>query len=341
MTSSPQDVLTSEIDRDRLHVDHRGLHAIPATAPETSVESERSHWWNRKRKTEPKEKPGGAKRRRRAALLAFLGFAIVLAAVESMAVRGQSDFGRYELGLSGLWIYTPAVALEAGAITFAGLALWAMLVRDRAMVAHAMTFVMVMLAAGASWTGARAAHRPDVGAAYLALASGVALIMWHLIMHRLRRDDLAEAGEIEDIPAKPRFGWARWALDPVETGQAMRLAILRGISGRAEALEALAIEKAAKKARKQSAALPVLNLTADVLQALAAKERLAVAFGALGAIDVPSALTLLQEKESPVDQSFAYKLAREMGVTSADKKDVKTPRRRAVKKPDTKKEIPA
>jgi hypothetical protein len=162
------------------------------------------------------------------------------------------------------------------------------------------------------------------------MASGVALIMWHLIMHRLRRDDLIDHEEIQEVPQKPRFGIFRWLLAPVETGLAWRLAILKGISDRAEALAAHATQKAARKARKAAGALPVLNLDTEVLTALGARERLTVAFGALGAVDVPKALAMLSERGAPVDQSYAYKALRELGL--ADVKTPKTSRRQNVKK---------
>jgi hypothetical protein len=300
---------------------------VTPLATVTSAEPERAHWWNRNKKTEPGQNAGISKRRRRAAWLAFAGFAVVLGSIESLAVRGQADFGHFELALTGAWVYTVAIALEAGAITWAGLALWAMLTRDRVGLAHFMTAVTVMAAAGASWIGARAAHRPEAGAAYLALASVFALLMWHAIMTRVRRDDLRESGEIQGVPSKPRFGWARWVLAPIETGQAWRLAVLRRISDPEQALAALAAEKAARKARKNARTLPAMELTADILTALGARERLLTAFGALGSVDVPSALTMLQETGAPVDQSYAYQIVKQMNLSP----DVKTPKRRGVK----------
>ncbi|HEX3961155.1 MAG TPA: hypothetical protein VHZ03_31810 [Trebonia sp.] len=297
-------------------------------------ETERAHWWSRKPRTESRRNTDRAKRRKRAAVLAFMGFAVVLAAIESLAVRGQADFGRFDLGLSGVWQYTPAVALEAGAITWAGLALWAMLTRDRVGLPHLMTAITVMAAAGASWTGARAAHRPDVGAAYLALASVFALLMWHQIMTRVRRDDLRDSGEMQTVPARPRFGAFRWLMAPGETFSAWRLSILARVSNPDEALVKLAALKAERLAGKQAKALPALELSAEVLAKLSNRDRLALAFGSLGAIDVPSALSLLTSFGAPVDQSYAYQLVKQMGLTGEkDKPDVKTPKRRAVRTP--------
>jgi hypothetical protein len=292
----------------------------------TPTESKRGHRWGRGKQARP-ERNSPARRRRRAAWLAFAGFAVVLGSIESLAVRGQADFGHYELALNGAWAYTVAVALEAGAITWAGLALWAMLTRDRVGLAHLMTAATVMAASGASWIGARAAHRPEAGAAYLALASVFALLMWHAIMTRVRRDDLRESGEIQGVPAKPRFGWARWMLAPIETGQAWRLAVLRRISDPSEALAALAAEKGARKARRSAKAIPVIELTADILTALGARERLLTAFGKLGSVDVPSALAMLAESGAPVDQSYAYQVVKQMNLSP----DAKASRRRGGK----------
>jgi hypothetical protein len=123
----------------------------------------------------------------------------------------------------------------------------------------------------------------------------------------------------------------RWSMAPGETFGAWRLAILDRISDPAEALTKLAARRAERQAAKQSRTLPVLDLTSQVLSALGARERLTVAFGALGRVDVPAALAMLSERETPVDQSYAYKLVRELGLTSPDKTDVKTPRRRSAK----------
>src|ERR1700728_4095522 len=104
MTSSLQDAATSagvgksELTRLLLA---QGLHAVP-------VEPKRAHWWSRTRKAT--QERSRRDRRKRAAILAFIGFAVVLGSIESLAVRGQADFGRWELGLSGLWVYTVAVA---------------------------------------------------------------------------------------------------------------------------------------------------------------------------------------------------------------------------------------
>jgi hypothetical protein len=319
MTSSPQDAVTPTEMAPDVRPDHRGLHAVAAGQPE----AKRGHWWSRT-KTERTRRD----RRKRAAILAFIGFAVVLGSIESLAVRGQADFGQWELGLSGLWVYTVAVALEAGAITWAGLALWAMLTRDRVGLAHLMTAVTVMAASGASWIGARAAHRPEAGALYLALASVFALLMWHQIMTRVRRDDLKDSGEVKEVPEKPRFGWGRWTMAPRETFGAWRWSVLQRVSDPDAALKAIADAKAVRRAAKLAREVPALELTTEVLTALGARERLAVAFGAIGSVDVPAALAMLAAREAPVDQSYAYQLIKQMGLA----RDGETPRRRDAKK---------
>jgi hypothetical protein len=327
MTSSPQDVRTPDGQVLRI-VDPKtaeGEAALAALAGDT--EPKRTHWWSRTPKARPER--SRKDRRKRAAILAFIGFTVVLGSIESLAVRGQSDFGHWELGLLGWPVYTVAVALEAGAVTWAGLALWAMLTRGRAGLPHLMTAVTVMAAAAASWIGARSAHRPEAGAAYLALASIFALLMWHQIMAQLRRDDLQERGEIKPVPEKPRFGLARWLIAPIETGRAWRWAVLNRVSDPDVALRAVADAKAVRRAARQAKDVPALDLTAEVLQALGARERLAVAFGAIGAVDVPAALAMLATRDAPVDQSYAYQLIKQMGLAPAS--DAKTPKRRDVK----------
>lgn len=172
---------------------------------------------------------------------AYGAFVVVMGAVEALAVRGQLDFGRHVLGLAGAWLAVVPVALEAGALTWAALALWQTLTRDSGTAARAVTrlgtVVAIAAAAAANWLGAEAAGRSLPAANYLAGASVMALAMWHVILHGVRHAELRAAGAIE--PPLPRFRALRWLVSLRETAQAYALAIREGITSPSEAITRL------------------------------------------------------------------------------------------------------
>jgi hypothetical protein len=172
-----------------------------------------------------------------AAAAAFAGLTTVLAAIESLAVRGQLDFAQHIIHLTGSYRAAVPVALEAGGLTFAGLTLWATLHGEHAPTSRLMTAVAVLAASAASWLGSRAAGLPVAGALYLAGASILALVMWHQILHRLRRSQQhADGRAAAPPPPRPRFGTARWLIDTPGTWRAWKAAVLAGEPDAARAL---------------------------------------------------------------------------------------------------------
>jgi hypothetical protein len=124
----------------------------------------------------------------------------------------------------------------------------------------------------------------------------------------------------------PHFSGWHWARYPGRTYTAWSLAIRSGHETAAAALQAADAAELAKAARaaeraelakaaeaaKAAAELPVIDLDAETLAGLSARDRLAVAFGALGAVDVPKALAMLAERGCAPDQSHSYQLRRQM-----------------------------
>lgn len=171
---------------------------------------------------------------RTAALTATGSFTAVLAAIETMAVRGQVDFARHVLHLSGVWLAVPPVALEGGTLAAATLTLWAVLSRDSASLPRVMTGLLLGAAAYANYQGAEHAHRPTLAADYLAGASVTAYLMWHAILTRIRRADLRHADALE--APLPRFRLLRWIFAFGETFAAFKIAIRECITRPDEAL---------------------------------------------------------------------------------------------------------
>lgn len=230
--------------------------------------------------------------------LAFAGFAAVISAIESLAIRGQLDFAEHVLGLHGWHAYGVPVALEGGTLVCAALALWAALERDRVITHHFWTAVFLGAAAYANYIGALAADRPAEAAVYLAGACGAALRIWHAILRRIRRTALPPR---ESSGAS--FSLSRWLLAPRETFRAWRFSVLEGISKRQDALAAV-----------RGKAIPSTVATEDGaavdLSKVSKAEATRTAFATLGSYEVGPALEWLTQRGVSVDRSYVYELAR-------------------------------
>lgn len=165
---------------------------------------------------------------------AFGSFAVVLTAIEAMALRGQVDFGRHVLKLDGVWLAVPPTALEGGTLVGATLTLWAVLSGDSAASSRLITAILIAAGVYASYQGAKHAHRNTLAADYLAGASAIAYLMWHTILTRIRRARLREVHAI-DTPL-PRFRLLRWIIAFPETLAALKIAVRHNITSPEEAL---------------------------------------------------------------------------------------------------------
>jgi hypothetical protein len=137
--------------------------------------------------------------------------------------------------------------------------------------------------------------RPTFAAIAFGLCSASSPWLWGIHSRRESRDSLMADGLIE--PHAVRLGATRWTWHPIRSAQVMWYATWEGINDVRGALELT-----------DAAELPPIELTAEVLDGLSARERLFIAFGSIGALDVPKALAMLKAHGAPVDQSTAYQI---------------------------------
>lgn len=236
---------------------------------------------------------------------AFLGFAVVLLAIEAMAVRGQLDFARHVMGLSDQYVYVVPLALEGGTLVTAMLALWATLTGDPTFMHRVWTWVFLAGAAAANWLGALAAGRSPIAAVYLAAFCVAALRMWHAILHRIRRSELRVAGATES--PLPRFRLLRWFVAPRETFTAWKVAVRADVASPAEALALARREIQALTPASSPAAGTDVDLTS-----LTKKAAIEHAAGVLGTFAVNPIRDYLAERGITTDRSNTSKVLRDL-----------------------------
>ena len=123
--------------------------------------------------------------------------------------------------------------------------------------------------------------------------------MFALVLRQLRAEDRRRARLVSD--RLPKLAAPLWIRYPGLAWRAWSLAVLHGYRTPRDAVDAAI-------AAKLAATLPALDLDGEALAALPPRDRLVIAFGAVGSIDVPKALALLERNGAPVDQSHAYQI---------------------------------
>jgi hypothetical protein len=229
-------------------------------------------------------------------------FTAVLAAIETMAVRGQVDFGRHVLHLSGAWLVVPPVALEGGTLAAATLTLWAVLARDSASLLRLMTGLLLGAAAYANYQGAKHADRPTLAADYIAGASITAYLMWHSILTRIRRAELRQAGAIE--APLPRFRLLRWIFATTETYAAFKTAIRENITRPDESLALVRREPTHPQFDDTGAPLPAGELVALAAERGGKRRAVQYAAAALGSHEPKAIQQWLATRGIEVDLSY-------------------------------------
>jgi Protein of unknown function (DUF2637) len=233
----------------------------------------------------------------RAVRWSAVALAVVLIGVE--AVIAAESFGglagfAHLIGIRGAAAYGVPVTLDGVALVAALLALRAELVGESSAMPRAALYVFTAASVAANWWhGAHADGTP--AALYYGGMSLAVTVMFALVLRGLRAEDRRRARLVSD--RLPKFSAPLWARYPALAFRAWSLAVLRGYRTPGEAVNAAL-----------AAALPAIDLDAAALAALAPRDRLIAAFGAVGSIDVPKALALLERHGAPVDQSHAYQI---------------------------------
>jgi hypothetical protein len=249
--------------------------------------------------------PRTGRTRRFPASLSRCGVHTALAAVPVMLVNavafaGQLAFLRSHLPWPLAGQVTMAVALESIAVYLAFHAHVAQLANDSALRLRLAAYTFAAVIAAMNYSHYAAPHwRPTFPAVAVGLMSAASPWLWAVHSRRASRDELLAKGLIE--PHAVRLGSTRWTWHPVRSARVMWHATWEGITDPAAAIETA-------KARE----LPAVDLDAVDLPALSARDRLAIAFGVLGRVDVPAALALLADRGAPVDQSYSYQIRRAM-----------------------------
>jgi hypothetical protein len=226
--------------------------------------------------------------------------AVPVALVNTVAFAGQLSFLRVHLPWPLAGQVVMAVALESIAVYLAFHAHVAQLANDSALRLRLAAYAFGAVIAAMNYSHyAAPGWRPTFAAVAVGLMSASSPWLWAVHSRRASRDALLAKGLIE--PHAVRLGSTRWLWHPRRSARVMWHATWEGITNPAAAINAADTRK-----------LPSVDLDAIDLSSLTARDRLAVAFGALGKVDIPAALALLQARDAAVDQSHAYQVRRQL-----------------------------
>lgn len=242
----------------------------------------------------PAEQPERSAGRRNvpATLLAGAMLAVELI-VAAESFRGLVGFAHL-IGITGVAAYGVPVTLDGVAMIAALLALRAELGRESSGLYRLTLFAFTGASAAANyWHGARAGGVQ--AALYLGGMSLAVAWLFTLSLRQIRVADRRAAGMVTE--RLPKFSGWHWTRFPRRTFRAWSLAVRDGHETARAALGAA-----------DAAQLPAVELDAALLAAMPVRDRLTVAFGAVGAVDVPQALALLERLGVPADDSQAYQV---------------------------------
>lgn len=233
--------------------------------------------------------------------------AVPVVLVNAVAFAGQLAFLRDHLHWPLAGQIMMAVALESIAIYLAFHAHVAQLANDSALRLRLASYGFGLVIGAMNYSHYADHWRPTFAAVALGLMSASSPWLWAVHSRRSSRDALLAQGLVEHHAL--RLGSTRWTWHPVRSARVMWLATWEGITTPAEALAAAA-----------TAQLPAVELDAALLAAMPVRDRLTIAFGAVGAVDVPKALALLERLGVPTDDSQCYQVRKALlaGVKGGD-----------------------
>jgi hypothetical protein len=225
--------------------------------------------------------------------------AVPVVLVNAVAFSGQLAFLRDHLAWPLIGQVMMAVALETIAVYLTFHAHVAQLANDSALRLRLASYTFGVIIGAMNYSHYAEHWRPTFAAVALGLMSVSSPWLWAVHSRRSSRDALLAQGLVEHHAL--RLGSTRWTWHPLRSAQVMWLATWEGITDPVAAITATEV-----------AQLPELSLDDETLAGLPPRDRLAVAFGAVGAIDVPKALALLEHHGCAVDQSHSYQIRRSL-----------------------------
>jgi hypothetical protein len=222
--------------------------------------------------------------------------AVPVVLVNAVAFAGQLAFLRDHLHWHLPGQILVAVALESVAIYLAYHAHLAQLANDSAARLRIAAYTFALGIGTMNYSHYMAPHwRPTFLALVCGLMSAASPWLWSIHSRRTSRDSLMARGLVEEHAV--RLGSTRWAWHPIRSAKVMFHATWEGITSPTDALAAARV-----------ADMPPVDLDSDLLETLPARDRMLIAFGAVGSADVPKALALLAERGAGVDQSHGYQV---------------------------------
>jgi hypothetical protein len=230
--------------------------------------------------------------------------AIPITFVNSVAFFGQLGFLRGHLHwiLPGQILF--GVTLESIAVYLAWQAHLAQLADDSAMRLRLAAYGAGLVIGAMNYSHYAAPHwRPTFAAIAFGGLSAISPWLWSVHSRRTSRDDLKDRNLIE--PHAVRLGATRWTWHPLKSARVMWHATWKGENDPAAAIALAA-----------AAELPEIGIDAAVLSQMTHKERLILAFGAVGELSVPKALAVLKDIGAHVDQSSAYQIRKALAPSS-------------------------
>ncbi len=232
------------------------------------------------------------------------GTAVAVALIGIEAVIAAESFGglvefAHLIGITSRAAYGVPVTLDGVGLVASLLALRAELSGESSSSPRFAMYLFTGASIAANWW----AHSHHAAAAiYYGGMSLAVAYMFALLLRQLRAADRRRAGLVAD--RLPKLAFLLWLRYPLLAYNAWSLAVLHALRTPREAVNAAIAARAQAKADK----LPAICLDSEALASMTPRDRLVVAFGAIGAIDVPKALALLDKHDVGIDQSHAYQI---------------------------------
>jgi hypothetical protein len=254
--------------------------------------------------------PAGKRRRNAPGVVLALSMLTVELVVAAESFRGLVGFAHL-IGIHGTAAYGVPVTLDGVGLIAALLALRAELAGESSGLYRLtlLAFTAASTAANA-WHGAHAGGNGTEAALYLGGMSLAVAWLFNLTLRQIRATARRTAGLVSE--RLPHFSAIAWLRYPRRTWTALSLAVRDGHQTSRAAMDAASKLLDERREARELAALPVLEMDAEQLAKLSARDRLAIAFGQLGKTDIPAALAVLAAAGAPVDQSHAYQVRRTM-----------------------------